>query len=61
MENKIQIKNNAFDYIRYYAALSVMLLHYTGYARIFSGAEPLFFPAYGALHYFSRASLYSFL
>ena len=36
MENKIQIKNNAFDYIRYYAALSVMLLHYTGYARIFS-------------------------
>ena len=36
MKDKIQIERNAFDMIRYYAALSVMLLHYTGYARIFS-------------------------
>lgn len=38
MENKnasVQVQKNAFDILRYYAAFSVMLLHYTGYARIY--------------------------
>lgn len=39
METKhtdIQISKNAFDLLRYYAAFSVMLLHFTGYARIYT-------------------------
>lgn len=32
----IQFHTNAFDMIRYWAAISVMLLHYTGYVRMLS-------------------------
>ena len=34
-------RNNAFDFIRWFAAFEVMILHYSGYARIArAGAQP---------------------
>lgn len=38
-ENKFRLENNAFDVIRYFAAFSVMLLHYTYYAMELSGQK----------------------
>lgn len=33
---QLQFEQNSFDILRYWAAFSVMLLHYTGYARMLS-------------------------
>ena len=43
MEQKLEFQKNCFDPMRYWAALSVMLLHYTGYALKLSdsGADVL--------------------
>lgn len=38
-ENSFRLENNSFDVIRYFAAFSVMLLHYTYYAILFSEQE----------------------
>ena len=38
-ENSFKLENNSFDIIRYFAAFSVMLLHYTYYAMALSEQE----------------------
>lgn len=51
MDVRVDYEKNAFDVLRYAAAVSVMFLHYSGYAMIFSDQ------AMGAMNVFRRSAL----